>query len=277
MHQRQTRLPSVTVSACTLPVCQNWSVYRGKAPVSTNHMRTVPAAASRIVVEVAKPYGDMSLTRPWSKYSKGSSAYLKREKKHKEPEESKTEEGLRRKQQGLNQQLHKSKLSEMLGDYCDLESDPQFQEFLEAHKHKSKVQTWADNSGVGKGKMFPAQIKKVESSHMNVKSVKSRGKERLVLGSSAETDSESEGADEGPSKESATAHRRSDMEYLRSKIVTKVETESNSEEDNSDSNGKEGEGDPKGQEGSEVGEMTMNMQYLVHTGFLVRVSYRIFF
>ena len=29
MHQRQTRLPSVTVSACTLPVCQNWSVYRG--------------------------------------------------------------------------------------------------------------------------------------------------------------------------------------------------------------------------------------------------------
>ena len=47
MHQRQTRLPSVTVSACTLPVCQNWSVYRGKAPVSTNHMRTVPAARVR--------------------------------------------------------------------------------------------------------------------------------------------------------------------------------------------------------------------------------------
>lgn len=231
-------------------------VSESQAEAAMQHFNSTFIGASRIVVEVAKPYGDMSLTRPWSKYSKGSSAYLKREKKHKEPEESKTEEGLRRKQQGLNQQLHKSKLSEMLGDYCDLESDPQFQEFLEAHKHKSKVQTWADNSGVGKGKMFPAQIKKVESSHMNLKSGKSRGKERLMLGSSAETDSESEemGADEGPSKESATAHRRSDMEYLRSKIVTKVETESSSEEDDSDSNGKEGEGDPKGQKGSDSEE-----------------------
>ena len=35
-HQRQTRLLSVTVSAWTLPDCQNWSVYVGTARVPTN-------------------------------------------------------------------------------------------------------------------------------------------------------------------------------------------------------------------------------------------------
>ena len=36
--------------------------------------------ASKIEVELAKPYGHDELARPWSKYSKGSSAYSRREK-----------------------------------------------------------------------------------------------------------------------------------------------------------------------------------------------------
>ena len=39
MHQRQTRSSSVTVSACTVPDCQTWSVYRRTARVPTNHVR----------------------------------------------------------------------------------------------------------------------------------------------------------------------------------------------------------------------------------------------
>ena len=232
-------------------------VSESQAKAAVQHFNKTFIDASRIMVEEAKPYGDVSLTRPWSKYSSGSSAYLKREKKHKETEGSKTEEGegLERKQQGLNQQLHKSKLSEMLGDYYNLESDPQFQEFLEAHKHKSKVQTWADSSGVGKGEIFPAQMKKVVASSLkNVKSGEARGKERTVVGSSAETDSESEemSVDEGPSKDSASAHGTSDMQYLRSKIMATVEKESSSEEDDSDSSGKEE--DPEEEEGSDKEE-----------------------
>jgi len=41
MHQRQTRSSSVTVSACTVPDCQNWNVYRGTARVPTNQMGAV--------------------------------------------------------------------------------------------------------------------------------------------------------------------------------------------------------------------------------------------
>jgi len=43
MHQRQTRSSSVTVSACTVPDCQTWSVYRATARVPTNQTR-IPAA-----------------------------------------------------------------------------------------------------------------------------------------------------------------------------------------------------------------------------------------
>ena len=47
MHQRQTRSSSVTVSACTVPDCQTWSVYRATARVPTNQTWTVPVARER--------------------------------------------------------------------------------------------------------------------------------------------------------------------------------------------------------------------------------------
>ena len=115
--------------------------------------------ASRISVQVAKPYGDESLERPWSKYSHGSSAYLQRERVKREREWKRLEEEGGRgekwrtekerelektRQQRVKQDLNKSKLSSMLSEYYEVEQDADFQEFLSMHTHKSKVQTWAD-------------------------------------------------------------------------------------------------------------------------------------
>ena len=102
--------------------------------------------ASRISVEVAKPYGDESLERPWSKYSKGSSAYAKRDRAKKEREkelrEQAGDEGESKGEVGKKSQ--NSKLPSVLSKYYEMEEEAEFQEFLSMHTHKSQVQTWAD-------------------------------------------------------------------------------------------------------------------------------------
>lgn len=116
--------------------------------------------SSRIQVEIAKPYGDKDIPRPWSKYSKGSSAFRNREsarqqnKPFKEEDQSsserkkqeeKDEEQIQERQQRLNQDRHKSKLMAMLSEYYELESDPHFAEFLAAHKTEGATPVWAND------------------------------------------------------------------------------------------------------------------------------------
>ena len=118
--------------------------------------------ASRISVEPAKPYGDQSLERPWSKYSRGSSAFQQIEKARKVKEKQGGEEEVNKKrkeedvknskkvkEKRLNQEHHKSKLASMLTEYYDLEEEDEFREFLDTHTHKSKVHTWADTAEKG--------------------------------------------------------------------------------------------------------------------------------
>ena len=109
--------------------------------------------SSRIEVELARPVGDEHIPRPWSKYSKGSSAFHAWEKNRRKRDESKqTTQDVRErkknkeKQQRLNQDTHKSKLAQLLSEFYELESDPNFVEFLEAHKSRSKVQAWSNDA-----------------------------------------------------------------------------------------------------------------------------------
>lgn len=106
--------------------------------------------SSRIEVELARPIGDELIPRPWSKYSKGSSAFRTWEKNRQNRDETQqlTREARERKdkQQRLNQDIHKSKLAQLLGEFYQLESDPNFVEFLETHKPRSKVQTWSNDA-----------------------------------------------------------------------------------------------------------------------------------
>ena len=106
--------------------------------------------ASKIEVELAKPYGHDELARPWSKYSKGSSAYSRREKvrtrgKTDEKETVDSEDKKEDKQSHQTTQ-NQTQLAHMLEEYEQLESDPNFQEFLEVHQHKSKVKSWSDSA-----------------------------------------------------------------------------------------------------------------------------------
>ena len=97
-----------------------------EAEAALKHFNKTYVASSRIEVELAKPYGDQSLAKPWSKYS-----FVNTKREGLEEERVVEEE-------------KKSKLGQMLKEYEELEADPTFQEFLHVHKHKTKVKTWSD-------------------------------------------------------------------------------------------------------------------------------------
>lgn len=88
--------------------------------------------ASRIEVEAAKPYGDQSLERPWSKYSKSSQSSKGGEVKGQGSEDGVVTE-----------------IGQAMKEYEQLEDDPEFVEFMDVHSHKTKVKTWSNSTGSG--------------------------------------------------------------------------------------------------------------------------------
>ena len=104
--------------------------------------------SARISVEVAKPYGDESLQRPWSKYSRGSSAFAKRDSEKKNREREKGDDVGEKD----NVKSGKQKKSVVISELCDIEEEEEFQEFLSVHTHKSQVRTWADGGTETSGK-----------------------------------------------------------------------------------------------------------------------------
>lgn len=230
--------------------------------------------ASRISVEVAKPYGDESLERPWSKYSKGSTAYTQRERAKKEKEKEKKRLGKGQKhedksrKQKIKHDVNKSKMSSLLSDYYEMEEEAEFQEFLSMHTHKSGVQTWADGSEKTQSKQKKLKLKSNEGNHKQKQeevvmkeedrrkknkkpSEKKQEKEKTKRkkrhtqksrrGSAGESSDEEmedvvlegEHEEEGDMDVENTIEKgevvtaksgASDMDYLRSKIVTNIES-----------------------------------------------------
>ncbi|ORX86199.1 RNA-binding domain-containing protein [Anaeromyces robustus] len=102
---------------------------------------------SKIKVEIAKTIGDATLVRPWSKYSQGSSAYIKRineENEAKRLEREKEEKRQKNKQQ-VEKELERKKkfLTEIYGD----ETDEKLQEYLNVMKPRSQTKTWTNDDG----------------------------------------------------------------------------------------------------------------------------------
>ncbi|ORX45758.1 RNA-binding domain-containing protein [Piromyces finnis] len=102
---------------------------------------------SKIKVEIAKTIGDATLVRPWSKYSQGSSAYMKKineENEAKRIEREKEEKRQRNKLQ-VEKELERKKkfLSEIYGD----ETDEKLQEYLNVMKPRSHAKTWTNDDG----------------------------------------------------------------------------------------------------------------------------------
>lgn len=117
-----------------------------QAQDAVKHFNKTFVNSSKIEVEIAKPYKDESLSRPWSKYSKGSSAFDKREKTKTVKKVDKNGDKERR---DVDESVRSTKLGEMMRECSELEADPNFQEFVDAHKHKSKTKLWADGIASG--------------------------------------------------------------------------------------------------------------------------------
>ena len=207
--------------------------------------------ASKIEVELAKPYGHEELARPWSKYSKGSSAYNKREKAKAKDQKDKESEKVGKGEHQTKQ--NQTQLAQMLEDYEQLESDPSFQEFLDVHQHKSKVQSWSDN-------MTGTVAKR-----------KGGAKKRKKRSNDVESESEADDGDgvnreEGESGDGSNEEERvtntdivmsaatSDMDYLRSKMVKPRtdNTEENSSESDEDSTDEEDDSESEEQNDFEL-------------------------
>jgi len=91
--------------------------------------------------------GDATLVRPWSKYSQGSSAYMKRineENEAKRLEREKEEKRQKNKLQ-VEKELERKKkfLTEIYGD----ETDEKLQEYLNVMKPRSHAKTWTNDDG----------------------------------------------------------------------------------------------------------------------------------
>ncbi len=155
--------------------------------------------SSKIEVELAKPYGDQSLERPWSKYSATPEGKKGRGKEDGEGQGS--DKGGR------------SQLGEALKEFEALEADPEFQEFLMVHNHKSKVKTWADNVVGGEsGRGKP------DDDEMATETVKKKKTEKSEKKHEESAEEEGGGADSSLLLSTST----SDLNYLRSKVVSTV-------------------------------------------------------
>ncbi len=87
---------------------------------AVEHFNKTYIKANRIEVEVAKPYGDDELNRPWSKYSKGSSAHNKHERE--------TRLNTLNSEKPSNNVKNEQKRIE-----DDIPNDPEFKEFMDVH------------------------------------------------------------------------------------------------------------------------------------------------
>jgi len=96
---------------------------------------------SKIIVEKCVNFGEETDTpRPWSKYSKGSSAFRRHTK---EIEDRKNR--IQELQSGKKKELKKKKKSNQDGvEKNELEDDPKFQEFLTLHMGKHGKKIWCD-------------------------------------------------------------------------------------------------------------------------------------
>ena len=208
-------------------------VEESQAAAAVEQLNRTYIDASKIEVELAKPYGHDELARPWSKYSKGSSAYNRREKiKQKETKESeKVDKG-----EHLSKQ-NQTQLAQMLEEYEQLESNLSFQEFLGVHQHKSKVKSWSDNmaGGTGAKEKGAAKKRKKRSGDVHSEGEEVEGEVSDDGDSMKRKEEEEHVTDTDIVMSTAT----SDMDYLRSKMVKArtSDTVASSSEDSTDQEG----------------------------------------
>ncbi|KAI8921384.1 hypothetical protein DFJ77DRAFT_161675 [Powellomyces hirtus] len=102
---------------------------------------------SRIQVEFAKAIGDLSLPRPWSRHSTGSSAFDRKTNAEADAQRKREEraERLRRQNEETNQEMERKK--KLLGNLYADQEDPKLKEFLDVMRPRAAARgrTWAND------------------------------------------------------------------------------------------------------------------------------------
>uniref|UniRef100_A0A8C9W8N0 RNA binding motif protein 19 n=1 Tax=Scleropages formosus TaxID=113540 RepID=A0A8C9W8N0_SCLFO len=189
---------------------------------ATRHFHRSFVDTSRISVERCKSFGDPTKPRAWSRRSHRSATPTEEEE---EPQEKKEKE--------------KKKKRKEEEEESSLEQDENFQEFLAVHQNRAHIPTWANDTPTRAANPQPAPHERQEDK------VKHKGaKDDYLNFDSDESDEDleqeedQEDEDECPTKE-ALESSLSDMDYLRSKVVSVKGSSVDAEGQDSDEDAKE--------------------------------------
>lgn len=198
-----------------------------QAKAALKHFNRSFVDTSKISVEIAKEVGDKSLPRPWSKYSEGSSANQrlmeKLEKKLRKRYSGSELVGKGGDKKGKTGTLEKKKkMNKNIEVLDELADDPEFQEFLGLHElgsskqAKNKVNTGADGNDLKTNRKHERKQVKYDDSDES-------GNEDDVydaVGTGSVEEEKKDCNEENKGTKTAETNALSDMDYLRSKVVS---------------------------------------------------------
>ncbi|KAK1159925.1 putative RNA-binding protein 19 isoform X1 [Acipenser oxyrinchus oxyrinchus] len=176
-----------------------------EAGTALKHFNKSFVDTARITVECCKPFGDATKAKAWSKHSRKSVST-----EGKEP-------GQQKEAAAVKKEKKKKAITSTLGE---LKEDQHFKEFLAVHQNRAQVPTWANDTLTEpkKNKEQDEKKKKAATDYLNFDSDQSSEEE------------EEEESTERTGRETEL----SDMDYLRSKVVSEREEESEEEESAAD-------------------------------------------
>lgn len=114
-----------------------------EAKQSVKYFNSTFIDTSRIQVELAKPRGDATLERPWSKYSRGSSAFDSRQESSTAP--APLSETAAEKQRVRAELEKKKKFLMSIYGAAEGEDEGELKRFMSAMKSKGKTKTWEND------------------------------------------------------------------------------------------------------------------------------------
>ncbi|KAI9505196.1 Multiple RNA-binding domain-containing protein 1 [Coemansia spiralis] len=202
---------------------------------------------SKVTVEIAKPFGDASLPRAWSVYTKGTTLYNKAHGVESSKENDKKDDNNKHKEK--NQSAIRSLYEQLLADKQD---DPRFKEFLQVMAPRAKNKAWTNDDYTNwqtdelvAVRNAVAARRELAESKNNDKSADENQSDDIV----ASNDEDQEPVNED--KAAAVAAESigvSDMEWLRMHMSSKSDDEllesENVDGENSSHNGNGSDADP---------------------------------
>ncbi|KAJ1671000.1 Multiple RNA-binding domain-containing protein 1 [Coemansia sp. RSA 25] len=173
---------------------------------------------SKVSVEMAKPFGDVSLPRAWSVYTKGTTLY--NQVHGVDNKQAKEKRGTEEK--GKSQKAIRTLYEELLADNQD---DPRFKEFLQVMAPRANNKTWTNDdysewhttelAAVNGAVAARREQLESETSTTPAKSATSTGKKAAAAAAKIKGSEPADSQDGGSGL--------SDMEWLRKHMSTKID------------------------------------------------------